>query len=215
MTGLLLATLLNLSPGIVLADNVESRHVALSDVRFRLQFVSDDSEKPEPTLDQMTREQLAEELKRVESSRPSIVGPIVLLAVGAGLGASGVVLFLTGLASVGRATTVAQLIPYLMVGLGGVLSVVGVVLLIVGAIMLPIKIIKRARAGSEANDIRTRMDASDRARPIEAPPVPPPAAPMSPEAPPPPPPLPLPPPPPPPAQANLVVPGFMQTVMVF
>ena len=199
MTGLLLATLLNLSPGIVLADNVEARNVALSDARLRLQFVADDG--PRPSLDTMTREQLAAELRRLDDTKPSIGGPIVLLSIGAGLSIPGAYFLISGLSTAAfNSGTFTQAAGYILAGFGGVLLTAGLILVIVGAILLPMRLSKRTAHAEETEQIRRKMDTMDQG----APPPPPGPEEMVP-----------PPPPPPPPQANFVVPGAMRTVMTF
>ena len=196
MTALLLATLLNLSPGIQLADNVEARHLALSDARLPLLFVSDDEERP--SIDAMTREQLAVELRRLDDTRPSLVGPIVLLGVGAALAIPGAVLVITGLPYL--AFRAEALVGALFIFGGGILLTVGVVLALIGGIKLAVRVGARSRHAEETDEVRKRIDTMDQT-------VPPPPPGPAPDA--------MPPPPPPPPSANLVVPGGMQTVMTF
>src|SRR4051812_28790768 len=94
VAGLMLASLLQLSPGVQLADSTGYRHVGLSD---RLIFVDGD-ETPRPSLDQMTRAQMESEARRLEGERPSLIGPIVLLAVGGGVAIVGLGVAYSGLA---------------------------------------------------------------------------------------------------------------------
>ena len=210
MMCLLLATVLNLSPGISLADNVESRHVALSDIRTRLQFVSDDDDK-RPSLDAMTREQLAVELRRLDGTRPSLVGPIVLLSLGAAFAIPGAVLMVTSLAAIavngtpnfGSSGTsgLSAAIPYFTFIGGAVLATVGVILVLIGGIKLPFRLKARSAHSREVDDVKKQIDVVDKA-PVAPPVVVPPA-----DA--------IPPPPPPPPQANLIVPGQLQTLWAF
>lgn len=201
MTSLLLLTLLNLAPGIQLADTVEGRHVALSDARIRL--VSDD-EETRPSIDAMTREQLTAELRRLDETKPSLVGPIVLTAVGLGLGVGGYVgisILAASLFASGSAGGIGVVLLYVGFILVGVACIVGIVLAIVGTVKLITRIIGKVKHGREVSEVQSRLDTMG-SQPQLVPPPPEEA------------PLPLPPPPPPP-QANLVVPGAMQTVMTF
>ncbi len=197
MTALLLATLLNLSPGIVLADNVSARHVALSEARLPLLFVSDDEDEKRPSIDAMTREQLAVELRRLDESRPSLVGPIVLMSVGAVLTFPGIGVFLVGVADLSS----SSIVPYLLVGFGAIMITVGAILLLIGTIKLATRFGARRAHAEEVDEVQKRIDAIDQAMP------PPPPGTPGPDI--------MPPPPPPPPQANLVTPARMQTVMTF
>jgi hypothetical protein len=216
LTPLLLLTVLNLAPGIQLADNVAGRHVALSEARIRL--VSSEEDEGRPSLDSMTREQLAAEMRRLDETRPSLVGPIVLTAVGVGLLTGGYVLLnvfyggLTGLSVTGNSTAV--LLTYLGFLAVGLVTIAGVVLAIIGSVKLITRIVAKIRHGREVSEVQSRIDEVDRSPPSLAPPPPiPEPLPLAPvpDVPPPP---PLPPPPPPP-QANLVIPPAMQLVMTF
>lgn len=197
MTGLLLAVLLNLSPGIQLADNVSARHVALSQARLPLVFVSDEDVRP--SIDAMSREQLAVELRRLEENKPSLVGPIVLLSVGGALAIPGVYILLTGLSSLGYYSSGFEaFLAVVFVGVGVAFLTAGVILAIVGGIKLATRLVGRGKHLEEVEEVRKRIDALDQTIPV-----------------PPPPPELVPPPPPPPPQANLVIPGAMRTVMTF
>jgi hypothetical protein len=200
LTGLLLATLVNLSPGIQLADNVGARHVALSGARLPLVFVSDDDDGPRPSIDAMTREQLAVELRRLDENRPSLGGPIALLSVGVALCIPGAAIIIGGLgAGFGFGSgSVAATVAILVVGFGAVLLTVGVILALVGSIKLASRIGARGAHAEEMDEVRKRIDTLDQTVP-----------PIAPQ------PSDLLPPPPPPPQANLVVPGPLQTVMTF
>ena len=209
MTGLLLATLLNLSPGIQLADNVESRHVVLSEARFRPQFVADYAEDgPRPNLDAMTRDQLDSELRRLDESKPNIVGPIVLLSVGGGLAIPGTYFLYLAISAATNATgsfaSLSIVVAYFAGIVGGLFLTAAVVMIVIGAITLPMKLSAKKAHDADTSAIRRRLDSMAPGAPPEAPPPPPPPGPDS-----------VPPPPPPPPQANLVVPGAMQTLMTF
>ena len=71
MISVLLLTVLNLAPGIQLADNVAGRNVALSEARIRL--ISNEADD-RPSLEAMTREQLAAELRRLDETRQVWLG---------------------------------------------------------------------------------------------------------------------------------------------
>jgi hypothetical protein len=202
LTGLLLATLLNLSPGIQLADNVEARNVALSEARLPLLFVmSDDDEDVRPSIDAMTREQLAAELRRLDDTRPGLGGPIALMVVGVALAVPGAGIVLAGVsAGLGFSGSYGSAVALVFAGFGVALLVVGVILAIVGSIKLVGRISARRAHSADVDEVRKRIDTLDQAPPT---------------APPPPGPELMPPPPPPPPQANFVMPGAMQTVMTF
>ncbi len=197
MTGLLLATLLNLAPGIQLVDNVGARHLALSEARFTPLLVSDDDRVPRPTLDQMSREQLAAELRRLDDERPSLGGPIATLVVGValivpgfGITVGGVIGLIANARGAVMGLTTASLI---LTGIGFAMVTVGIILCIVGGVKLGLRIKDRTLNGREADEIRRRIDAREWGQPQPVPMAPPPL----------------------PAQSSLVVPGDLQTVMTF
>ncbi len=184
MTALLLATLLQFSPGIGLVDNVQARHIALSSARFAPLLVSEDEGVPRPMFDQLTREQLSAELRRLDETRPGLGGPIATLAVGVALIIPGLGITaggLIGLIASARGTVMGfTTAAAIVLGVGFVMVTVGIILAIVGGITLGLRIKARTLNGREADEIRHRLDIMD--------PVP---------------------------QANLVIPGPMQTVMTF
>lgn len=194
-------SLLNLSPGIQLADNVAARNVALSDARFRL--VSDEEDEARPSLEAMTQAQLTAELRRLDETRPSLVGPIVMLVVGAALAVPGYIvinILSPTLLTLGTNATMngtAVLLAYLGFIGAGVLCIVGIVLVIIGTVKLIRRILAKKGHSEEVLAVQQRLDT------INAQP------PAVPEAPPP-----LPPPPPlAPPSASLVIP--LRTVMTF
>ncbi|MBS1149282.1 MAG: hypothetical protein H6Q89_980 [Myxococcaceae bacterium] len=197
MTGLLLATLLPLSPGIQLIDNVEARHLALSDVRFHPLRVSDDAQPP-PTFDQMSREQLRAELRRLDETRPSLGGPIAMLSVALALIIPGIpmtAIGVTGLVASARGAVVGwTLASGILTGVGFVIVTAGIILAIVGGVTLGVRLKARSESGRAADEVRRRLEALDPGQPL---PVPPAEAPA------------------PPPQANFVVPGPSQTVLTF
>ena len=164
MTGLLLTTLLSLSPGIQLTDGFEARHVRL---------VADEAVRP--SLDQMTREQLVGELHRINGQRPGLGGPIATLAVGVAVIIPGLALSFGGLIAllatsagrtmVGMASTVAGVV--LTVGL--VMVGVGIVLAVVGGVSLGARLKARSQNGKEADDVRRRIQGIDQGTPAPLP----------------------------------------------
>lgn len=186
LSGFLVATLLNLSPGVQLADSTGYRHVGLSD---RIVRVDDEVQpQPLPSIDQMTRAQMETEVRRVEAERPSLAMPIVLLSVGVGAAVTGIVLAETGYLSwlsanalFSRGGRGLQTSEAILLGVGAVALVVGVVLIIVGAVKLKHRINERRSYGEKLDELHQRIDQGG------TPQVPPPAEdPMVPPPPPPP-----------------------------
>ena len=192
MTGILVS-LLTLSPGIQLADNVESRHVALAD---RIQLVVDEGLRP--SLDVMTREQLAAELRRIDETRPSIVAPIVSLAIGLAFAIPGTYLLASNFAAATGCCAFNQGEAILAGGFGTTLLITGVIFLAVGGGLLPFRLNKANTIDAERELIRMKINALDQGAP---PPVPPPPGPDV--------------APPPPPQARNMIPGGMQTILTF
>ena len=113
-----------------------------------------------------TRGQLQMEYDRLDGTKPSIVGPIVLLAVGGGLTIVGASIILTG---IGWGYFLVNLI------VGSVFLVPGIILLIVGAIMLPGRLAERRAIGDRQDAIKARIDyAPPDGQPGYGPPPPPP-----------------------------------------
>ncbi len=195
MLSLVLVSALNLAPGITLADNVGSRS---ADLGARIRFVRDDDDK-RPSLDAMTREQLARELKRLEETMPSFGGPIAAMAVGFPLGIAGAVMVYFGVAMFEGASS-AVLAGAALVVFGGAMVITGFIIALIGSIKLATRFGARAAHREQIDEVQQKIDAIDQA-PVNTP-LPPPD-----EAPPPPPPL--------PPEANLVRPGPMITVMTF
>lgn len=198
MTALLLATLLNLSPGIQLADGAGVRNVALSEARLPFLLVSDEEDDKRPSIDAMTREQLVSELRRLDDTRPSLGGPIAALSVGVVLGISGAAVAFVGVGVIGFSGS-AQILTYALLGVGGAMVIVGAILILVGTIKLATRFGAIRAHRDETDEVQKRIDAIDQKLPPMAP---------SPDL------LP-PPPPPPPPQASRLLPGAMATVMTF
>ena len=197
MTGLLLATLLNLTPGIQLADNVGARHLALSEARFVPLFVTEDERTPRPMFEQMTRDQLVGELRRLDDVRPSLGMPIGLLVAGVLLILPGAPITVAGSIALGvalrGAMTGLAAGASILLGVGAVMLTVGAILAIVGGVNLGLRIRGRTLNGRQADEVRRRLDALENGQPLPAP---------IPET-------------PSPSQTHFVVPGAMQTVMTF
>ena len=87
MTGLLIATILQLSPGIQLADSAGPRHLRLIEYEHRHTppFYSEADELPQHVVEELNVEQLKGALDVLEAARPTYRLPSILL--GAGLGA--------------------------------------------------------------------------------------------------------------------------------
>lgn len=220
MTAILLATLLNLSPGVRLADDVKPRNVALSEARLPLQFVVfDDAIPPQPPppppLDDpntpppadavggLSRADLTAQLRRMDETRPSLGGPIVMISLGTPL------LFLGTL-------VMAVSIPYIVETVIGALILTGGVALVgLGIFFLITRIPTYQAWAADRDRLDKKLKALGGPLPDDQPRQQQPPDNIPPQPPPPPPDDVPPPPPPPPPQANLVVPGPMQTVFVF
>lgn len=161
MTGIFLVAVLGLSPGVRLADSVGPRHAGLIGGTIRL--VDDQSYAHD--LEAMTRDEVQAEITRLESSRPGLVGPIVLLSVGGGLTILSILFFAVE-------ATIA----------GAVFIVPGAALGIVGGILLGVRLAGRGTYVAQLRAAQRRLDA------LEPQPPPPPPPPDAPPPPPPPPP---------------------------
>jgi hypothetical protein len=137
---------------------------------------------PPPNYNGWTREQLQHEYNRLEESRPSLVGPIVMLSIGVVLTPPGAYFLAAGIGtlfyalgaggSYAAGAFMITAIIYMVVGL--VLLVPGVVLLIMGAVKLPGAIRGRSAINEQMDDVRSRINSNEGAP--AAPPPPPPAA---------------------------------------
>ena len=154
MTHLILLSVLNVAPGIQLADNVDARHVALSDPGIR----QDDDGLPR--VDAMTQGQLVAEQRRLDETRPSLVGPAVLLGVGGGLSISGAILFELVLGSITARIGLSDVVgAYFGLVLCSVAIGVGIVLAIVGTVQLVRQFIAQGRHAADTSAVQNRLDA--------------------------------------------------------
>jgi hypothetical protein len=162
------------------------RGALMDDVPVRLQnaavyFEADGSETP---VEQLTREQLEREAVRLDHSMPTIGGPIVVTAIGGVLLFSGLLIAGAAFSAGNDLNDTARLI---IGGFGGVLLIAGAIMVTVGLIKLFVNLGGRRTAQQRLDEIKARLDAYDRSAPPVAPP----------------PPTDLPPPPPPPPGAQL------------
>jgi hypothetical protein len=174
MIAAVLVAVLNLAPGIQLADTTGPRHVGLLG-GGRVVFVSDD-EAPTMSIDQMTRDQQVNELRRIEENRPSLVGPIVLLSIGGALLIEGVYNLFSGLYTVGLGGTIYATAGYIVLGIGAISITVGVILGVIGLVKLLGRLSARREAASQIDELHRRIDS---APPVGIPPPPPPMPPPS------------------------------------
>lgn len=174
-----------------LATHASMRGTLHGDAAGKIAYAAYYSESEDwPTLDGMTRDALLAEKARLNDSAPGIGGGIALTVVG------GVLLF------AGFVTTYAGILTYVGSSVYGSLAATGLIvigfgvaMLITGAVLLPIGIVKLIRSirerrqySTRIDEINNRLDGLDNNSP-------------NPYAPPPPPPNAVPPPPPPPPSA--------------
>ena len=170
MTGLLLTCLLGLSPGVQLADSQAQRHIRL--VAYDPYY-------------NMGKDDLLAELSKLDANNPSLVTPVVMLGIG--------VAFFIG-AAIGFAIVDTS---YVAAGVGVLCGIGAAVFIIVGAVMLGIRLVARARYTSDVAAVQRRLDELQR-NPGTGPELPPP-----------------PPPPPPPPGAGYFNPAADVVVAVF
>jgi hypothetical protein len=160
MTGLLVTLVFGLSPGITLADGAPTRSVHAYKPRIVLaDYVQDVG------LMRMNREQIQEEMNRLDHDRPTFTGPIILLSIGGVLGIGGLV----G-AFVANEIYITTLCALVAIG--------GGVLVVVGAIQLLIRLVRMSDYREQLDICQRRIDDLDRnGRVPDAPPPPPPPPP--------------------------------------
>lgn len=113
-----------------------------------------------------TRGQLQMEYDRLDNTKPSIVGPIVMLSVGGALTIIGATTVFYG---IGWSYFVVNLI------VGSIFLVPGIILVIIGAVMLPARLAERRSIGEKQDAIKARIDyAPPDGQPGYGPPPPPP-----------------------------------------
>ncbi len=160
MTGLLLTCLLGLAPGIQLADSAPHRRVHL------VNYAQDAG------LDRMTKDDLLNELNRLDRTKPTLTSPIVLLSLGGALFITGSVLFAIYSGAYSAAVEL---------GVGGLLILGGGVLLIVGVILLVTHLVALGNYHAQVDEVQKELDYLSRLpggrRPTELPPPPPPPPP--------------------------------------
>lgn len=151
------------------------------------------------SLETMTEDQLVARLVELKATRPSIVGPIVMLSVGGVLAVPGFYFLAITLEVVGKTAATMNGLAAVFGAVAGVIFGVftvvfllpAAILITIGAIMLPLRLSEWRAMGDEQDAIERRL------RQVGPPDLAPP-----------------PPPPPPPTQANLVMPS-LQVVAVF
>lgn len=136
MVGALLAATLTLAPGIRLVDAA-----------------------PTSSLELMSKQQLENELLRLQTSRPRLLGPIILIPVGAVAALGGLVLLNAGAALV---FSKPALVATFMLAGGAVLLLGGVVVAILGIVQIGRLLAERKAAGVEMDRIEQRLQSIER-----------------------------------------------------
>jgi hypothetical protein len=149
MSGALLAVLLTASAGIQLAGTAADRRVRL---------VATDAAQL-PTLELMTKQQLENELLRLQNSQPRLLAPILFISVGAVAALGGLVLLNAGAALV--FSTPALLATFLL-SAGAVFLLGGVVLAIVGLVQIGRRLAERRVLGVQMEKIEERLQSLER-----------------------------------------------------
>ncbi len=128
---------------------------------------------PPPLLPGMSREQLKEEWRALDESRPSLGGPIGMLAGGGAMAFASIYFLLYGVASlyvqsvgVASATTVGVV----LLGVGAALLIGGVILAVIGGVRLGAVLRERRQIGERMDELQRQIDQVDRG---DAPPPPP------------------------------------------
>jgi hypothetical protein len=132
-----------------------------------------------------TLQELRDERARIDATRPSLGGPIALLAVGAGLclvglgvGIGGLELlffyFFTGLGAsyYGALGTVLTIVGFVLLGVAVVAIAVGIPLAVIGGVRLKRTINERTEIGKSMNEIDDQIRALEENAPPPAPPPP-------------------------------------------
>lgn len=139
---------------------------------------------PPPGLAQpKTLQQLRDERAALDATRPSVGGPVAMLAVGAGLCLFGVAFGIVGLellvlylftgSSLGYLGTVFTVMGFVFAGLAVVAIAVGIPLAVVGGIRLKKTVNERSKIGEEMNKLDEQMKQLEDLTPPAAPPPPP------------------------------------------
>jgi hypothetical protein len=180
----MIATALLLSLAATPSAAALSGSASLRGALVRVDAVVADDTQPQVPLDQMTREQLRAEYRRLDESRPSLGGQIAAVVLGGVTIASGVIVlygsFIVALFGTAPITAI-------VIGCGLILG--GAAVLTVGIIMLKAVIAERRPYGEAMQEIQERLDnkyeenhpPEQRAPPpydpvVPPPPPPPPAA---------------------------------------
>jgi hypothetical protein len=165
--GLLPVLLLAAAPAFARTDPAHFTGVLTNDApRVHQASVYFDADGPGDTpVEQMTREQLQAEYRRLDNNRPSLVLGIVLTAAGGGALLGGIVLGAYGI-----------FVGYLFTGVDSIVQTLGWVIAIVagaafvaGCILLPIGLVKlfhglslRRAYGARMDDVNARLEQLDR-----------------------------------------------------
>lgn len=191
MTGLLLATLLHLAPGIRLADNFEHRRVAFREQRPTPPWYSEADEMPQHVVEELNAQQLRGVLLILEERRPRYSVPALLFSLGIVVGVPAAFL---AFAVFGTVTASGNIFAALAIYFLGAVAIAGGVVALVGVALFVVQWFRRSTYMKVEDRVRARL------LQIESQPLPA---------------RPLPESQPPPIQVNFVVPGPMRTVMTF
>ena len=153
-------------------------------------LLAQDTPPPPPGVETLpaqprTLQELHAERERLDATRPSVGGPVAMLAVGAGLCVVGAVVglvgldllltyFLTGLGSsyYGTLGTFLTVAGFVCVGIAVVAIAVGIPLAVIGGIRLKKTVNERSAVGEQMNAIDEQIRALEENTPPPAPPPP-------------------------------------------
>jgi hypothetical protein len=106
-------------------------------------------------FDGWTHEQLQTEYTRLEDSRPSIVGSVVMLSIGGVLLIPGAYCLIVGITT--GSSTLG--LGYVLAVIGGIMVVPGVILAIVGAVKLMNRLSEQKAIDGQTAELKQRMGA--------------------------------------------------------
>lgn len=127
---------------------------------------------PEPVGAPRTLQDLRAEYQRLDESRPGLVAPIVMLAIGVPAAIIGFYFVYDGLVTIllSGNSSALFLTGVIFTGVGVVLLIAGVVLAIIGGVKLGRTLGQRREIGNQMEDIKKQIEALESAPPPPPPP---------------------------------------------
>lgn len=112
-----------------------------------------------PTLELMTKQQLENELLRLQTTRPRLLGPIILISAGTVVAVAGLVLLNAGAALV---FSKPALVATFLLSAGSVFLLGGIVAALIGIVLIGRRLAERRALNRQTDEVEKRLDTLER-----------------------------------------------------